>query len=76
LRQTSRVRSVLVSVNRRLGALRFLNFPNENNFDGRVGYGVGNHVCLLSYASESVLIVGAGAFATEGARTALERGAQ
>ena len=66
----------MIGINRRLGSLRRLGFPNENEYCGGAYYGVGNDAPPVSYANLVILIIGAGAFATENARTALERGAE
>jgi hypothetical protein len=50
-------------------------FPNENMGIGRGRYGVGNDSEDINFSNlGAILIVGAGAFAAENARTALERG--
>ncbi|KAH8055915.1 hypothetical protein JL722_7732 [Aureococcus anophagefferens] len=64
---------VCVCANRRLGRLRRLAFPSEGAFRGRVAYGAGDDA--RASTSAAVVVVGAGAFATENARTALEGGA-
>ena len=67
---------VFMCVNRRLGNVRRLEFPNEEKFKGEIFYGVENDTGSMQWKDKNVLIVGAGAFATENARTALELGAR
>ncbi|KAK7237085.1 hypothetical protein SO694_00091056 [Aureococcus anophagefferens] len=66
---------VCVCANRRLGRLRRLAFPSEGAFRGRVAYGAGDDAARVDFRRARVVVVGAGAFATENARTALEGGA-
>ena len=67
---------VFMCVNRRLGNVRRLEFHNEAKFKGEICYGVENDTGSMQWKDKNVLIVGAGAFATENARTALELGAK
>jgi hypothetical protein len=67
---------VFMCVNRRLGNVRRLEFPNEAKFKGEIFYGVENDTGSTQWRDKHILIVGAGAFATENARTALELGAK
>lgn len=66
---------VFMCVNRRLGTVRRIDYPNESLFKGRIVYGVEDDGRNLDWKDKKVLILGAGAFATENARTALECGA-
>ena len=72
---TLTAKRVFACVNRRLGHLREISWPGESQFEGEICYGAGNAVSKLSFHERRVVIVGAGAFAIENARTALERGA-
>ncbi|EGB03465.1 hypothetical protein AURANDRAFT_67991 [Aureococcus anophagefferens] len=65
----------LFGINRRLGALRHLQFADEHRFQGTCCYGVENEITHVELSFANVLIVGAGAFAAENVRTAFERGA-
>lgn len=67
---------LIVCINRRLGYLRKIAFPNEHSFEGDIVYGVGDAASGMDFNSHAVLIVGAGAFAAENTRTALEHGAE
>ena len=71
-----RANRVFMCVNRRLGNVRRLEFPNEVKFKGEIIYGVENDTRSMQWKDKNILIVGAGAFATENARTALELGAK
>ncbi|EGB03111.1 hypothetical protein AURANDRAFT_68288 [Aureococcus anophagefferens] len=67
---------VLAGVNRRLGATRKLSFPDEDDYRGKACYGVCGDSSRVHFPQLVILIVGAGAFATENARTAVECGAE
>jgi len=75
LRQRIRANQVVLCVNRRLGKLRQVSWKNEHLFKGEVRYGVGNQIQDVNFVGKRVLIVGGGAFATENARTVIEKGA-
>jgi len=71
-----RARSVSIHVNRRLGTRRQVNWPGAEQFRGKHLYGYANEPLGCNFWNKSVLIVGAGAFAFENVRTALEHGAR
>jgi len=50
-------------------------FPGEEKFSGTVVQGVSGDIDDLDYKDKNVVIVGAGSFAVENARTACEKGA-
>lgn len=62
--------------NRRLGKRRDVVYPNEDLFRGDIVYGYANEVTPLKFWGKRVIIVGAGAFAFENLRTAMEHGAK
>ena len=66
---------VVVCVNRRLGRVRQVTFTGEDMFQGIIRYGVGNQIKNVDFTGKRVLVIGGGAFATENARTAIEKGA-
>jgi cation diffusion facilitator CzcD-associated flavoprotein CzcO len=66
---------VFMCVNRRLGTVRRVVYPGESSFKGQIVYGVEDDAKSVDWENKKVLILGAGAFATENARTALECGA-
>mmetsp|Transcript_126023 Transcript_126023/g.351154 ORF Transcript_126023/g.351154 Transcript_126023/m.351154 type:complete len:923 (-) Transcript_126023:115-2883(-) len=63
-------------VNRRIGRRRDLTWPNAKSFRGEEVYGYANEVTGLNFWRKRVIVVGAGAFAFENLRTALEHGAK
>jgi len=67
---------VLFAVNRRIGKRRDVVFKDETNFRGDICYGYANELTHLKFWGKRVIIVGAGAFAFENLRTALEHGAK
>lgn len=73
-----KVHSNIVSfhVNRRIGRRRDITWPNSRSFRGDEVYGYANEVLGLNFWGKRVVIVGAGAFAFENMRTALEHGAK
>ena len=75
-RSCIRASIVLVCVNRRIGKLRIVDLPGEAKFCGKIAYGVNNEINGVDFAGRSVLIIGAGAFASENARNAVECGAR
>jgi len=64
------------NVNRRIGKRRDLTWPNAKLFRGDEVYGYANEVIGLNFWGKRVIVVGAGAFAFENLRTALEHGAK
>jgi len=68
--------AVSFNVNRRIGKKREVDWPGSENFKGQSCYGYGNEVRGLKFWDKKVLIIGAGAFAFENVRTALEHGAK
>eukprot|EP00405_Crypthecodinium_cohnii_P035735 CAMPEP_0206528806 /NCGR_PEP_ID=MMETSP0325_2-20121206/2204_1 /ASSEMBLY_ACC=CAM_ASM_000347 /TAXON_ID=2866 /ORGANISM="Crypthecodinium cohnii, Strain Seligo" /LENGTH=971 /DNA_ID=CAMNT_0054024559 /DNA_START=14 /DNA_END=2927 /DNA_ORIENTATION=- len=67
---------VLFAVNRRIGKRRDVVFPGENHFRGDICYGYANELKHLKFYGKRVIVVGAGAFAFENLRTAIEHGAR
>lgn len=67
---------VLFAVNRRIGRRREVTFPQEKAFRGDICYGYANDMKHLNFWGKRVIVVGAGAFAYENLRTALEHGAR
>mmetsp|Transcript_21590 Transcript_21590/g.64892 ORF Transcript_21590/g.64892 Transcript_21590/m.64892 type:complete len:891 (-) Transcript_21590:41-2713(-) len=67
--------AVSFHVNRRIGKRREVDWENSKAFKGEIRYGYGNEVKDLDFWGKEVLVVGAGAFAFENVRTALEHGA-
>lgn len=63
-------------MNRRIGKRRDVEWDGRDNFRGKVFYGYGNEVKGTDFWDKTVLIVGAGAFAFENVRTAIEHGAR
>jgi len=71
-----RCKFVVLCVNRRIGRRRDVSFPGEQNFRGDICYGYANELTHLKFWGKRVIVVGAGAFAFENLRTALEHGAK
>lgn len=71
-----RARCVLMAVNRRIGKRRDITFNDEKNFRGDICYGYANELRHLNFWGKRVIVVGAGAFAFENLRTAIEHGAK
>lgn len=69
-------KAVSIHVNRRLGRRRSVVYPNEISFRGDLVYGYANEVLPLKFWGRRVIVIGAGAFAFENLRTALEHGAK
>jgi cation diffusion facilitator CzcD-associated flavoprotein CzcO/surfactin synthase thioesterase subunit len=67
---------VSFNVNRRIGKRRDLNWPGAEKFRGLNVYGYANEVVKLDFWGKRVIVVGAGAFAYENLRTAIEHGAK
>ncbi|CAE8613591.1 unnamed protein product, partial [Polarella glacialis] len=67
---------VSFNVNRRIGKRRSITWPGAEHFRGEEVYGYANEVLDLKFWGKKVLVVGAGAFAFENLRTAIERGAK
>jgi len=64
------------NVNRRIGQRRDVVWKDENKFRGDIVYGYANEVTPLHFWGKRVIVVGAGAFAFENLRTAMEHGAK
>ena len=64
---------VVVCTNRRLGRPRELLVPGESAFVGDIRRGLAGDVSSLVWRSKKVVIIGMGAFAIEGMRSALEQ---
>lgn len=73
---TVHCRVISIHVNRRIGKRRDVVYPGESHFRGDIVYGYANEVCPLQFWGKRVIVVGAGAFAFENLRTALEHGAR
>jgi len=71
-----RTSAVSFHVNRRIGKRREVDWEDSKLFRGRICYGYGNETRDINFWNKSVLIVGAGAFAFENVRTAIEQGAK
>ncbi|CAE8602626.1 unnamed protein product [Polarella glacialis] len=69
-------KAVAFHVNRRIGKRRDVDYPGEKQFRGDVVYGYANEVLPLRFWGKRVIVIGAGAFAYENLRTALEHGAK
>ena len=69
-------RAVSFHVNRRIGRKREVDWPGSEGFRGKIFYGYGNEVTGARFWNQRVLVVGAGAFAFENVRTAIEHGAR
>eukprot|EP00930_Biecheleria_cincta_P069026 TRINITY_DN5681_c0_g2_i2.p1 TRINITY_DN5681_c0_g2~~TRINITY_DN5681_c0_g2_i2.p1 ORF type:complete len:909 (+),score=145.53 TRINITY_DN5681_c0_g2_i2:30-2756(+) len=67
---------VCFHVNRRIGRRRDVRWPGDEKFRGDIVYGYANEVLPLKFWGKRVIVVGAGAFAYENLRTALEHGAK
>jgi len=67
---------VSLTVNRRIGKRRDVHFDGESHFRGEICYGYANEVRGTKFWGKKTMIVGAGAFAFENVRTALELGAK
>lgn len=74
--KTVRARGVTFQVNRRIGKKREVDWEDSSSFRGDIFYGYGNAMRQVSFAGKRVLVVGAGAFAFENVRTAVELGAR
>jgi len=68
--------SVSFHVNRRIGKKRHVDWDGSDKFRGEIFYGYGNSMKSTSFFGKRVLVVGAGAFAFENVRTAIEHGAR
>jgi len=68
--------AVTFTVNRRIGKRRDVTYNDENHFRGEIVYGYANEVRGTKFWGKKTMIVGAGAFAFENVRTALELGAK
>mmetsp|Transcript_45037 Transcript_45037/g.106989 ORF Transcript_45037/g.106989 Transcript_45037/m.106989 type:complete len:948 (+) Transcript_45037:80-2923(+) len=69
-------KAVSMHVNRRIGERRDVTWPGGERFRGVEVYGYANEVLGLDFWGKRVIVVGAGAFAYENLRTALEHGAK
>ena len=58
---------VFLAINRRLGSLRKLRLPDEHAFSGTACVGVSHEASPSKLASQTILIIGAGAFSAENA---------
>jgi len=67
---------VMFAVNRRIGSRRDVTYKDEAKFRGDICYGYANELRHLKFWGKRVVVVGAGAFAFENLRTALEHGAK
>jgi len=67
---------VSFQVNRRIGRRREVDWEDSHLFRGDIFYGYGNAMQKVAYWGKSVLVIGAGAFAFENVRTAVEHGAR
>jgi hypothetical protein len=76
IKRTLRTPIVAFGVNRRIGKRRDVNFPMENIFRGEIVYGYANEMRNLDFWGKRTIVVGAGAFAYENLRTAMEHGAK
>ena len=61
--------------NYKLGRVRQVTWKDENVFQGVIRYGAGNQIHDVDFGGKTVLVIGAGAFASENTRTAIEKGA-
>jgi len=68
--------SVCFHTNRRIGKRRDVDWPGREKFRGECVYGYANEVLPLKFWGKNVIVVGAGAFAYENLRTAIEHGAR
>uniref|UniRef100_A0A7S1PUS0 Uncharacterized protein n=1 Tax=Alexandrium catenella TaxID=2925 RepID=A0A7S1PUS0_ALECA len=73
---TTHCKCISFHVNRRIGRRRDLTWDNQKAFRGEEVYGYANEVIPLKFWGKKVIVVGAGAFAFENLRTALEHGAR
>mmetsp|Transcript_63354 Transcript_63354/g.162980 ORF Transcript_63354/g.162980 Transcript_63354/m.162980 type:complete len:848 (-) Transcript_63354:130-2673(-) len=73
---TVHAKAVSFHVNRRIGKKREVDWPESDKFRGQIFYGYGNEVTGAKFWNKRVLVVGAGAFAFENVRTAIEHGAK
>jgi thioredoxin reductase len=71
-----KTKAVSIHVNRRIGQRREVRWEDDDKFRGKICYGYANEASNLDFWDKKVLIVGAGAFAFENVRTALEHGAR
>jgi len=69
-------KSVCFHTNRRIGKRRDVDWPGKEKFRGECVYGYANEVTPLKFWGKTVMVIGAGAFAYENLRTALEHGAK
>jgi thioesterase domain-containing protein len=53
-----------------------LKLPGEDNFQGRISYGIGNDLSLGDFEGKRVVVLGHGSFAVETSRVALLNGAK
>jgi hypothetical protein len=67
---------VSVHVNRRIGQRRDVRWEDDTKFRGKICYGYANEVVGMDFWDKKVVVIGAGAFAFENVRTALEHGAR
>jgi len=54
---------------------RIIDYPGEDEFEGNIGYGMGDDCAYEHLEGSNTAILGNGAFAVENARTSLEHGA-
>lgn len=71
-----KARVVVMATNRRIGRRRDIEWPGEKKFRGEIVYGYANENTKIDFWGKKVMVVGAGAFAFENLRTALEHGAK
>ncbi|CAJ1422828.1 unnamed protein product [Effrenium voratum] len=69
-------KSICFHTNRRIGKRRDVEWPGREKFRGECVYGYANEVLPLTFWGKHVIVVGAGAFAYENLRTAIEHGAK
>jgi cation diffusion facilitator CzcD-associated flavoprotein CzcO/surfactin synthase thioesterase subunit len=69
-------KAVSLAVNRRIGKRRDLTWPKRSSFRGQDVYGYANEIANVKFWGKRVIVVGAGAFAFENLRTAIEHGAR
>jgi len=73
---TIHTKAVSFNVNRRISKRRVVEHKGEKNFAGQIAYGYAGEVVGIDFWKKRVIVVGAGAFAYENLRTALEHGAR
>jgi len=66
---------VSLHVNRRIGKARDVDWEASSKFKGKICYGYRNEVRGLNFWNKDCMIIGAGAFAFENVRSAIEHGA-